>query len=68
MGLITEKEGFINWGKNYFKIMLFKNFIIENLDFGEKGIMVLILEFKREGCEQQGFCNLKKALSTIEGL
>ena len=36
---------------------------MEKVEYGKKGVMILILELER-----QGFCNLKRALSAIEGL
>ena len=41
---------------------------MEKLDFRKNGIMTLIFKLEWEGCERWGFCNLKRALSTIEGL
>ena len=41
---------------------------MEKLEFGKKGYMILILGLEWEGCEVRLFCNLKRALSTIEGL
>ena len=41
---------------------------MEKLDFGKKGIMLLILELVWEACAKREFYNLKRALSIIEGL
>ena len=35
---------------------------MEKLEFGKKGIMILILELEWKGCERRGFCNLKRGL------
>ena len=49
--------------------MLFQNFSNKTLGFGKRYNDINIrIRMECEGCEDWGFCNLKRALSTVEGL
>ena len=41
---------------------------MEKLDFGKKGIMILILELAFEEYDKRGFFNLKRAILTVGSL
>ena len=62
-----ERERLLTGEKISLKLCCLRVLAREKLEFG-KSIIILILELECEGCERRGFCNLKRALSTIEGL
>ena len=63
-----ERESLLVGEKITLKLWCLRILAIEKLEFGKKGNMTLILVLEREECDVRGFCNLKTALSTIEGL
>ena len=69
IGSFNLEREFINWGGNYFKIILFKNF--SNGKTGiwkKKGLMILIFNWSERDVRDTDFFDLNRALSTTEGL